>query len=1256
MSLGYGSRTRWLALAGSLALFGAGCDGCGGEPPPTGSPTLVVSPRNGPTLAADGTSTKSVEVLARDAEGGPDNSELTVTVDGGDLLSDVGSVDGGTLTATPTDGTLVFEYRCPADALGQYTVTATNSSGSASANITCVAPSGRTVLRLVDAEAQNSCSLLQATGASSCQITAVVETVLDSDGSATPLEGLVLSAAVVESTLLGAGAAPDTPASTDNVLAESADETFQQSELTLTTDENGEATFFVHSVALNELAEYQIEVSGTAPDSSVLSETATVEILPFENNAAVRITPAALSMGGGDTATLTIEADNLLGNPADGASVNVRVAETTGATVSTGGGTPDTSVVVVLDADGVGTIEFAAPDVNDELIVLVTAEYLPADDLAALSATSEVTVLPDGSLVVNATATPATIRSDDNTTTTINVTVERIESGTLVNVGGAVVDFEVQSSDLERVTFGSRNAPAGPIDQQTTTDGVATSSTIASTNDRVLGPATIEVRVTYDDDDNAGTPPLTDLLSVTIDVDRDPILQSLVFQSATPPAIGVAGGAYPTSSVLSFKVLDDLNQPLPGATMRFRTNATADPDATVVPTAFTDAQGVASTVLSSGTQAGPISVVATASFQGRTLVVESLPVAVTAGLPSFANSYLVCEEEDLVQSPGPFTATCTAQLADRFTNRVPAGLPVQFRAEGGNIDAAVITGAQGAAPASFQTGQPGASAASLLSAYGDSWSYGAVIPMAGDLGTGTNYLASDAAACFDGGVLETDGFRCDLVKMCTEALNTTPTNDVYCPLKFEDDGTGCWERLEAAAVSGDENDLTQAFLDDAGMTRAEAAAALSPANFTAQTYFAGTGAVADRVRAIIRAHIENMGRCGPLTACILGKRNGVPFVSGDECPVNLGCMDFSAATKCPQDGALTLTAWFRGEESFTDINGNGVLDYDDVDGNGRHDPGEPILESVDGTEVPFNDVVVDMSEPYLDKNDNCSFDDLRGSLRLSTYDAIRHTDQFSDESGDGDFGYVPTAGGTAKFRNGQWDRDKQVFVNERILALNGPARLDVGVTCSAAEVGTELTCPWGAGQTVSCEPIRGGGAGILRGCYPTPADTLDDGDFFQLAYMYTDAHGNCYSPGFDHAMGLGFRTDRRLNVSGEIDVSPLGRGACGLGGAGVLREREWCTDASDLGAEHAIMSVQVECDERFGRDRLASLEIVLDNDPSWRASTGGDDPGVIREDYITFDTLCPFCGDGVTLDPEECDASDPLNTLPCDANCEIIVN
>ncbi|MFZ9888664.1 MAG: hypothetical protein ACO3JL_14285, partial [Myxococcota bacterium] len=440
------------------------------------------------------------------------------------------------------------------------------------------------------------------------------------------------------------------------------------------------------------------------------------------------------------------------------------------------------------------------------------------------------------------------------------------------------------------------------------------------------------------------------------------------------------------------------------------------------------------------------------------------------------------------------------------------------------------------------------------------------------------------------------------------------------------DDDGWWKKLEAGAVTGDATHLSASLLAELGITRAEAQSLLDTA-MTAQTYFIGTGATADRVRRIVQAHLDNMFRCGHSTACLSGKPEGVPFIIGDECYSAQGCFDFDLGTDCPQDGLISITASFRGEESFTDLNGNGLLDYDDLDGNGRHNPGEPIRESGNGVDVPFNDVVLDMPEAFLDKDDNCAPDDHTGSLRMTTYNAIRRSDLFSDEDGSGSFGYTvqdPATGTTLaepQLTNHQWDRDKQVFFTDHLFVIQGAPKLEAGIRCDG--VGTFEECPFNNENYLCRED--GAGDGVLLGCYPRASDPapLTEGQVVEVRFRWSDANGNCYSPGFDH-YAWAYEDSNYYYLYNDLDLirsftsERLSAGYCGFGSAPIPR-REWCNAYPYLGAGYLSAYLTSECfGFESGTTRFRRMALALTDTDEFAL-----DAEVVAKRVLDYRISCP---------------------------------
>jgi hypothetical protein len=162
---------------------------------------------------------------------------------------------------------------------------------------------------------------------------------------------------------------------------------------------------------------------------------------------------------------------------------------------------------------------------------------------------------------------------------------------------------------------------------------------------------------------------------------------------------------------------------------------------------------------------------------------------------------------------------------------------------------------------------------------------------------------------------------------------------------------------------------------------------------------------------------------------------------------------YDLAEPNPRDGWVTYLAFTRGEEAFSDLNGNGLYDTGEpfVD-NG----GEPFIDSNDNgiydaeesfTDANFNNSYdlgetftdVDPGEPFLDKNGNGSWDsgepftDLNGNLTFNTTGFANRVydpgELFVDVDGDGQW----THG------NGMWDSDTTIWLNGKLVFTAGPS-------------------------------------------------------------------------------------------------------------------------------------------------------------------------------------------------------------------------
>lgn len=1155
---------RILLVTLPFLLTAADCgDATGNE----GEAALFFSAR-GFSVPADGETTLDVILNAEDANEEPDNSVVTITVGEGTLSLAEGSdgtvsEDGLTITATPSAGQVRYSYLCVPDRAATTQMTADNGTISRTQQITCLAPQGDYELRLDTSDCQ--ANPLVADGTSSCEVVATV--VLVSGVAEYPRQGIELDV-VIDSVTPAQNA---TLPANDLVLSDDDNDNNLARTLSIDTDENGNASFYIHSPELTLEQTMVITVDGKDPAGDDLpQQTYTSTIRPFNNQADLSVVVAQSSVIGGTDTQITIEAADQGGDDAAGATVLVELAQSDGNATLVADGN-DAGVVtgdvveVTLDEDGRATLTLETEEVDDVESVTITATYQPILVLPALTESQTVTINPAGALIVNTVIAPNTIRSDLFETTTATVTVEK-EGNPLQN---ANVRFAIPSNDTDRIGLGV--VPNLAIVFETTTDanGVATVQ-VSPTSDRIRGPASVVITVTDDDPESADV-----VQNVSFNIERLPILQSIVFLQADPAVIGVRGSSAPSSSAVTFQVLDDTSSPMPGVRVAFDVNATADPGASVGGAEFSDGNGLVTVVLAAGTQAGPLTVVATATSGNVSLTVESAPIAVVGGLPSFAQSYITCEVVDTV-SDSPIEETCLAVVADRFTARSGLSQTLQFRSEGGSVTPSVTT-VDGLAEFQFQAGEPGPVLADTTA-----WSYGSAIPaFAGELdatadnnGDGVTF---DPGACFD----SSSSTPCNLLELCADD-DAASNNDIYCPLPAPG-GVGCWEALSA-------DDLDTIFNP--------------PTNLDYVTD--------NDARTRVDSVMNKLDVCGFNLACISGRGDLFPYLQGDECAVAAGCLDFAGQTRCPHSGLVTLMASTRGEESFVDLNGNGIFDFVDSDGDGQHDADEQALE-------PF----VDMPEPFLDKNGSCSRDNYADSFRLTPFEEFRNTDPFSDEDGSGDYGYINPADpdGPRLLTNGRFDRDKEIFMTTHLVRLQGVGGNTgtiIGEPC--LDSNDVHTCA-SNGLTAAC--VEYSPNVRIAQCFADPNQIYQDGTSFNVAYTFVDVNGNCVDRGRESravALKSGVQTGAGTTTRTAM--------TCGIGlnGEGVRNPlKPWCDELPNLGANAFSIGVNLVCPQGTEGPQVAEIDINVTEAP------------VTSEQKLTFNVRCPVCGDGAIEGWEQCE-------------------
>ncbi|MEY2875732.1 MAG: hypothetical protein RLZZ373_3103, partial [Pseudomonadota bacterium] len=223
------------------------------------------------------------------------------------------------------------------------------------------------------------------------------------------------------------------------------------------------------------------------------------------------------------------------------------------------------------------------------------------------------------------------------------------------------------------------------------------SSTCATAGKAVLSPTSVTVTgttasTTYQDKACAST----DRISATItgtsqqkQVDlavAAPIAQALEFVSASPEKICLAGSGCEVSSVVSFRLKDQNNNPVAGREVAFTLHI---PNVAILsPTTYkTNDQGLAQVSVTAKTIPSPVRVRADVTLDsGARLSTVSNVLAINAGLPTqraFSFSALAYNPDGWARDGTE--SEIRVQLTDRFANPVPDDTSISFVAEGASI-------------------------------------------------------------------------------------------------------------------------------------------------------------------------------------------------------------------------------------------------------------------------------------------------------------------------------------------------------------------------------------------------------------------------------------------------------------------------------------------------------------------------------------------------------------------------------------------
>jgi len=242
--------------------------------------------------------------------------------------------------------------------------------------------------------------------------------------------------------------------------------------------------------------------------------------------------------------------------------------------------------------------------------------------------------------------------------------------------GGALVTTPVP------VTFSSVCALAG---KATISSPVTTSAGTATATYTDNGCGTTDTITA-----SVGGASLSGVLNVV-----PPTAGSIQFVSAVPTQIalkGAGGTGLQGTSIVIFKVLDSMGNPLSAKLVNFSLSTTVGGITLYQASSVTDALGQVTVSVLSGSVSTPVRVIASTTASVTTLNTSSDMLTITTGLPdqdSFTLSAPTLNIEGWSRTGA--STQVSVLLSDHFNNPVPDGTAVNFTTEGGQIAASCVT-------------------------------------------------------------------------------------------------------------------------------------------------------------------------------------------------------------------------------------------------------------------------------------------------------------------------------------------------------------------------------------------------------------------------------------------------------------------------------------------------------------------------------------------------------------------------------------
>ena len=390
--------------------------------------------------------------------------------------------------------------------------------------------------------------------------------------------------------------------------------------------------------------------------------------------------------GDGGSSGSTISISLQLVSAATGLPTQTVTSSDPGRIIATVNGISTQTIVTFTTDIGNIPIPTAITDANNQ----ATVDILAASSLGAGTISASVATGETASIVFAIGATNLQMGSGTPFQAGVaDVSVAQISAGGTATISVTIVDQNgTPFTDPVDVVFSSTCSIATPSQATisspiTTVNGTALTTYLAT---GCVGDDPINVQA------NAGGINLSASGSINV-LPAD--AGSIEFVSATPEQIAIkgAGGLGGSeSSVVIFRVKDVNGNPINGRLVNFSLNSTVGGITLNPASATTNAQGLAQTIVNSGTVATSIRVTAEIDQTLPPIVSQSTNLVVSTGIPD-QDSFTISAE---TLNPEAWdidgtTVNITARLADAFNNPVPDGTAVSFTTEGGSIGSSCTT-------------------------------------------------------------------------------------------------------------------------------------------------------------------------------------------------------------------------------------------------------------------------------------------------------------------------------------------------------------------------------------------------------------------------------------------------------------------------------------------------------------------------------------------------------------------------------------